>query len=172
MGDLTAVVLAANQAAEEGETSNFLFPNGTFFVILAIFLIVLAVISVFVVPPIMNVLRARDNMVTKTLADSKKASEQFAAADADFEKQMSAARTSASAVRDEARAEGRKVLEDMRTRADTEVAATLRSAGEQLKREGDVIAEDLQTRVSTLATTLAGRVLDIDAATLTATAGR
>jgi len=49
MGDANPIVLAASQAAEGGKTSNFLIPNGTFFVVLAIFLIVLGVIGTFVV---------------------------------------------------------------------------------------------------------------------------
>lgn len=166
MGDMSSAVLAA----EEGGTNNFLIPNGTFFVVLAIFLVVLGVIATFVVPPITKVLRERENMVTKTLADNKQSAEQFAAAEADYEEQMSGARVQASAVRDEARAEGRKVLEDMRGRADAEVAATLHSAGEQLKQDGDAIAADLRGRVETLSTTLASRVLGVDIAA--ATAGR
>ena len=67
MGDPSPLVLAANQAAEEGgKNSNFLVPNGTFFFVLAIFLIVLGVIGTFVVPPILRVLRERDAMVAKT----------------------------------------------------------------------------------------------------------
>lgn len=57
MGELhsvaSAVTAVAAEAAEEGgKQNNFLIPNGTFFVVLAIFLIVLAVIGTFVVPPI------------------------------------------------------------------------------------------------------------------------
>ena len=77
---MSAVVLA------EGGGSNFLIPNGTFFVVLIIFLIVLGVIGTFVVPPITKVLKERENMVTKTLADNKKSAEQFAAAQKDYEK--------------------------------------------------------------------------------------
>ena len=43
---------------------NFLIPNGTFFVVLIIFLIVLAVIGKFVVPPIKAVLEEREETVT------------------------------------------------------------------------------------------------------------
>ena len=81
MGDVSATVLVvASQAVEEAEGNNFLIPNGTFFVVLVIFLIVLGVIGTFVVPPIMKVLRERENMVTKTLADNKKSAELVAAA--------------------------------------------------------------------------------------------
>ena len=56
MGELSATVLAAE---EGGGQSNFLIPNGTFFVVLAIFLIVLAVIAKWVVPPVSKVLAER-----------------------------------------------------------------------------------------------------------------
>src|ERR1700733_5598551 len=138
MGDMSAVVLAAGQA-EEGGTSNFLVPNGTFFVVLIIFLIVLGVIGTFVVPPISKVLKERDNMITKTAADNKKAAEQFAAAEEDYEKAMAKARVTASAARDEARADGRKVLDDLRGRAEEQVSSTLQDASEQLKQEGDAV---------------------------------
>jgi len=98
---MSAVVLASASQAE----GNFLMPNGTFFVVLIIFLIVLGVIGTFVVPPISKVLKERDNMVTKTTADNKKSAEQFDAAREDYEAAMADARVKASAFRDEARAE-------------------------------------------------------------------
>src|ERR1700734_1186882 len=155
MGDMSAVVLAAASQAE----GNFLMPNGTFFVVLIIFLIVLGVIGTFVVPPISKVLKERDNMVTKTAADNKKAAEQFAAAQEDYESAMAAARVKASAARDQARAEGRKVLEEQRRRVEEEVSSTLQDAAEQLKREGDAVAAELRSRVDTRCTTWASRVL-------------
>src|SRR6202021_4214004 len=105
MGDMSAVVLAAGSQAEG---NNFLVANATFFVELTIFLIVLGVIGTFVVPPISKVLKERENMITKTAADNKKAAEQFAAAQEDYEKALSAARVTASAAPDEARGEGRQ----------------------------------------------------------------
>ena len=159
---MSATVLAAGRSAAEGGGSNFLVPNGTFFFVLAIFLIVLGVIGTFVVPPITKVLREREYRVAKTLADNKRSDEQFAAAQEDYEKAMMDARLEASSVRDEARAEGRQVLEDMRGRAEEEVRSTLQDAHEQLKREGDAIAEELRSRVGTMSATLASRILGVD----------
>ena len=164
---MSAVVLAAASQAE----GNFLMPNGTFFVVLIIFLIVLGVIGTFVVPPISKVLKERDNMVTKTAADNKKSAEQFAAAQEDYEKAMSAARVTASAARDEARAEGRKVIDAQRGRAEGEVSSTLQDAAEQLKREGDVVAADLRSRVESLSTTLASRILGVEISTSVSASG-
>lgn len=158
---MSAVVLAAASQAE----GNFLIPNGTFFVVLAIFLIVLGVISTFVVPPISKVLKERENMVTKTLADNKKSAEQFDAAKEDYEKEMSKARMKASAARDDARAEGRKVLDEMRSRAEEEVSTTLQNAADQLKRDGDAVAADLLSRVDSMSTTLASRILGVEITT-------
>jgi F-type H+-transporting ATPase subunit b len=167
MGDMSAVVLAAASQAE----GNFLIPNGTFFVVLAIFLIVLGVISTFVVPPISKVLKERENMVTKTLADNKKSAEQFDAAKEDYEKEMSKARMKASAARDDARAEGRKVLDEMRSRAEEEVSTTLQNAADQLKRDGDAVAADLLSRVDSMSTTLASRILGVEITTSVTTSG-
>jgi F-type H+-transporting ATPase subunit b len=158
MGDLSITLLAA----EEGGTQNFLVPNGTFFVVLLIFLIVLAVIGTFVVPPITRVLHERDEMVTKTLENNRQSDRQFAAAQSDYDAEMARARREASGVRDEARAEGRKILEEMKGRASDESAVALQNAGEELKRQSDAIATDLRSSMETLASTLASRVLGVD----------
>jgi F-type H+-transporting ATPase subunit b len=168
MVDLSARVLAAG----EGGTSNFLVPNGTFFVVLIIFLIVLGVIGKWVVPPISKVLRERDAMVKQTVEDSRKAADQFAAADEDYRAEMATARGEASKLRDGARAEGRKVLEDMRGRASGEVASTLQQASEQLKQQADGIASDLRSSVETLSVTLASRVLGVEINAATSASGR
>ena len=171
MGDPNPVVLAASQAVAEGGKggSNFLVPNGTFFFVLAIFLIVLAVIGTWVVPPVLKVLRERDAMVHKTQEDSKKAADQFAAAQADYEEAMKEARVQASSYRDNARAEGRKVVDDTRARAEQQVMATLQTAAEQLKRERDAVELDLRANVGTMSETLASRILGVEVTTSAAT---
>jgi F-type H+-transporting ATPase subunit b len=165
MIDASVTVLAA----EEGGTSNFLIPNGTFFFVLIIFLIVLGVIGKWVVPPISKVLRERDAMVKQTVEDNRKSAEQFTAADSDYQAEMAKARGEASRVRDNARAEGRKILEDMRGRAGEEVAATMRQADEELKQQADSIADELRSSVESLSTTLATRVLGVEVAGAAAT---
>ncbi len=169
MGDPTSLASAVNFAAEEGGQSNFLIPNGTFFFVLAIFLVVLGVIGTFVVPPILRVLKERDAMVAKTQADNKKSAEQFAAADADYEKALREARVEASSFRDNARTEGRKVIDDARARAEQQVAEILAQANEQLKRERDAVELDLRANVGAISATLASRVLGVEVSTAAAT---
>ena len=159
--------MAASQAAEGG--NNFLVPNGTFFFVLAIFLIVLGVIGTWVVPPILKVLRERDAMVHKTHEDNKKAAQQFEAAQADYEEAMKEARVQASSFRDNARAEGRKVVDAARARAEQEVMSDLKVAAEQLKRERDAVELDLRSNVAGMSATLASRILGVDVTTSAAT---
>jgi F-type H+-transporting ATPase subunit b len=168
MADPNVILLAA----EEGGQSNFLVPNGTFFVVLIIFLIVLGVIGKWVVPPVSKVLGERDAMLKQTVEDSRKAADQFAAADEDYLAEMAKARGEASKLRDGARAEGRKVLEDMRGRASDEVSSTLQQANEQLKQQADAIESDLRSSVDALSVTLASRVLGVEINTATSASGR
>src|ERR1700740_2780827 len=167
MGDASPIVLAASQAGEGG--NNFLVPNGTFFFVLAIFLVVLGVIGTWVVPPILKVLRERDAMVHKTQEDNKKAAEQFAAAQADYDEAMKEARVQASSYRDNARAEGRKVIDDARASAEQQVMSTLQTAAEQLNGERAPVELDLRANVGTMSATLASRILGVDVTTSAAT---
>ena len=169
MADPNVVLLAAE---EGGGTSNFLVPNGTFFVVLIIFLIVLGVIGKWVVPPVSKALRERDAMVKHTVEDTRAAADQFAAADQDYQAEMAKARGEASKLRGEARAEGRKVLEDMRGRASEEVASTLQQADSELKDQALAIQTDLHASVETLSTTLANRVLGVEINAATTASGR
>jgi F-type H+-transporting ATPase subunit b len=159
MADPNVVVLAAEEGAG---TSNFLIPNGTFFFVLIIFLIVLGVIGKWVVPPISKVLAEREAMLAKTAADSRKSAEQVAAAQADYDKAMAGARSEASSIRDEARTSGRQVIDEKRAEASGEVADTVRQADEHLSQQGSAAQSDLQSSVDGLSATLAGRILGVD----------
>ena len=155
MGEHSVTLLAA----EEGGTSNFLVPNGTFFFVLAIFLIVLGVIAKFVVPPIQKVLGEREQMLAKTHDDNRRAAAQEAAAEADYNMEIGVGRAEAAAIRDEARSAGRAVIDEKRGEANDEVAGTLQQANEELKLQKDAISGELRASVDTLSETLASRVL-------------
>ncbi|MBV8182099.1 MAG: F0F1 ATP synthase subunit B [Mycobacterium sp.] len=160
MGEQTVNLLAAG----DGGTNNFLVPNGTFFVELFIFLIVLGVIRVFVVPPVMKALRDRDAMIRQTVDDDKDSNGVFAAARADYKAAMGKARTEALGIRDETRAEGRKILEEMRTRASDEATQGLQGAAEQLEQQADATADNVRASVERMSKTLARRILGADSA--------
>jgi F-type H+-transporting ATPase subunit b len=157
MSDLSVTLLAAG-----GGQKNFLVPNGTFFVVLLIFLIVLGVITKWVVPPITKVLHEREEMVAKTQEHSREADKQSAAADADYQAAMARARREASSIRDDARTDGRKALDEMKASAAEESNAALQKASEQLKHQSEAISADLGSKMETMATTLASRIVGVD----------
>ena len=116
-------------------TNNFLVPNGTFFVVLIIFLIVLGVIGKWVVPPISKVLREREAMVAKTSRGQREVGRAVRRRPGRLPKaEMAKARGEASTIRDEARAEGRKVIEEMRAEPAARWRRRCSQADEQLKR--------------------------------------
>ncbi|MCV7301333.1 F0F1 ATP synthase subunit B [Mycobacterium barrassiae] len=159
MTELTTTILAAE---EGGGQSNFLVPNGTFFAVLLIFLITLAVIWKWVVPPVGQVLAAREAMLAKTAADNRKSAEQLAAAQADYEAKMAGARSEASAIRDEARTAGRQVIDEKRAAASSEVAETLHEAEQRLSEQGAATQTELYSSVDGLAATLASKIIGVD----------
>lgn len=170
-GDPTVTLLAAAESGEGG-TSNFLIPNGTFFFVLAIFLIVLGVIAKFVVPPIQKVLGERERMVAQTTAENRRAAELESAAEADYTAELAAARSEAAGIRDAARSEGREVVDEMRSQANEVVAGTISAANDELKAQSDALAPNLQASVENLSETLASRVLGVPVTNTSSTASK
>jgi F-type H+-transporting ATPase subunit b len=141
---------------------NFLIPNGTFFVELVIFLIVLGVIWFFVVPPIRKVLAEREDRVTETTANNKEAKEVFAEAEARYQSALEKARAEAAEIRNQARAEGRTILEELRGEAQQEADHIVAESAAQLRAEADQVAAELREVVEPLSQTLADRVAGVD----------
>ncbi|WP_433726818.1 F0F1 ATP synthase subunit B [Nocardia sp. CA-129566] len=140
---------------------NFLIPNGTFFVELLIFLIVLGVMWLFVVPPIRKVLAEREERVAETAVDNKQAKALFADAEAKYQAAVAQARSEAVAIRNQARAEGRVILEQLRSEAQEEADRIVAESATELRAQADQVAAELRETVEPLAETLADRVLGI-----------
>ncbi|MCM6774715.1 F0F1 ATP synthase subunit B [Nocardia sp. CDC159] len=145
-------------AAENLAGQNFLIPNGTFLVELAIFLIVLGVIWLFVVPPIREVLAEREERVARTAADGQRARELAAAAADRYRSAVIEARGAAARVREQARSEGRTILMSARERARSEADAMVVAATIELRSHADATAARLRDRIDPLAQELADRV--------------
>lgn len=154
---MTTALLAQGESG--GGTSNFLIPNATFFVELLIFVIVLLVIMRFVVPPISQALRERDELVAKTAEDNHQAARELAEADAVYRDELGGARAEASRIREEGRAEGQAVLDDMRANAKQESDAIQQQSAAELQTQAERVSTELRDRVGPLSEQLAHRVL-------------
>jgi F-type H+-transporting ATPase subunit b len=157
------------QIAQEQEKNNFLIPNGTFFVELIIFLIVMFIFFRFIVPPVRQALRDRNDMVTRQAEESRKASETFAAAEQRHQEALAEARAEAGSIRDAARADGQRVLDELRGRANAEVTQLRTEGEEQLAAQRAQAVSDLEPHLAELSRTLASRIVGEN---VTAASGR
>jgi|1186.fasta_scaffold60010_2 F-type H+-transporting ATPase subunit b len=149
------------QLAQE-DKPNFLVPNATFFVETIIFLVVMFIFFRFIVPPIRQALKDRDDMITRQAEESRKASETFAAAEQRHQEALAEARAEANSIRDAARADGQRTLDELRGQANAEVAR-LRSAGEeQLAAQRSQAMNDLEPHLAELSRSLASRIVGED----------
>lgn len=146
-------------AAEE--TNNFLIPNGTFFFVLGMFLIVLSVVWLIVVKPLLATMDARDDMVRQTALDEAAAREQRAEASASEADILKEARGVATGIRDEARAEARGELNERR---DAAIAASEQEVETVMARwsaDGARAASTAAADSDELARELAARILRV-----------
>lgn len=138
---------------------NFLIPNGTFFVELAIFLIVFAVIWLFVVPPIREVLDQREARVTEAAAHRRQAREAFAAAEDRYRSALAQAHADAARLREQARNEGRAILVAHRDRARDRTEEMVATATAELRTQAAAAAARFDTHLDPIAHDLADRVI-------------
>lgn len=75
----------------------------------------------FVVPPVRNMMKARQETVRSQLEESANAAKKLAAADSEHAKALDAAKTEAAEVVREARADSERISDQLRVQADSEV---------------------------------------------------
>lgn len=138
---------------------NFLIPNGTFFVELIIFLVVLWVIWRYVVPPVKRVMQQRQDMVRKQIEESQEASERLAAAERKYSEALDEARTEAAKIREGARAESQRIKDEMREAAEREVAGIRQRGEDQLTTQRQQVVRELRSEIGNLAVTLSERMV-------------
>jgi F-type H+-transporting ATPase subunit b len=139
--------------------SNFLVPNGTFFVELAAFLLLLFLLGKYVIPPINRAMTARQEAIRAEFAQLDEAKSEAQAAEDEFKSQIADARHEAARIREEAREQGAAIIAEMREQAQGEAARIVEHAHVQIEADRKAAAASLRAEVGTLATTLAGRIV-------------
>ena len=146
-------------ASPELASSIFLIPNGTFFIELIIFVIVLLVFGWYVGPAVAKALREREEMVKREAEESKQATDRLGLAEQRYNEALAQARAESGRIRDTARAEGQQTIDELRGRATEEADAISRRATEDLAGQREQAMRELQPHVRELAATLAGRIV-------------
>ena len=139
--------------------SNFLVPNGTFFVELFAFAIMVWILAKFVIPPINRAMTARQEAIRQEFAELDEAKKEAHGAEEEFKAQIADARHEAARIREEAREQGAAIIAEMREQAQAEAARIVEHAHTQIEADRKSAAASLRGEVGTLATTLAGRIV-------------
>jgi F-type H+-transporting ATPase subunit b len=139
--------------------SNFLVPNGTFFVELIAFAIMFFIIARYIVPPINRAMTARQDAIRKEFADLDQARADAKSAEDEFRAQIADARHEAARIREEAREQGAAIIAEMREQAQADAARIVEHAHAQIEADRQQAVTSLRAEVGSLATDLAGRIV-------------
>ncbi|WP_027863205.1 F0F1 ATP synthase subunit B [Marmoricola sp. URHB0036] len=139
--------------------SNFLVPNGTFFVELIAFGIIVWLLAKFVIPPINRAMTARQDAIKKEFADLEEAKAAAHKAEEEFKAQIADARHEAAKIREEAREQGAQIVGEAREQAQAEAARIVEHGHAQVRAERQQAVASLRAEVGTLAIDLAGRIV-------------
>jgi F-type H+-transporting ATPase subunit b len=77
----------------------------------------------------------------------------------EYREQLAEARTEATRIRDEARAEGAQIIEEMRTEAQSQAQRIIERGEQQLGAERERLVHDIRADMGNLAVTLAERIV-------------
>ncbi len=150
----------ASVAAEEEEgTSNFLVPNGTFFVELAAFLLLFYLLARYVIPPINRAMTARQAAIRQEFDELEQSKQEARDAEAEFKAQIADARHEAARIREESREQGAAIIAEMREQAQAESQRIVEHSRAQIDADRKAALASLRAEVGTLATSLAERIV-------------
>ena len=123
------------------------------------FAILCLVMFKFVVPRFEQVFRARREAIEGGIERAEAMQAEAKAALEQYRAQLAEARSEAAQIRDQARAEGQQILEELRTQAQEESARIVARGEEQLATARQQVVNELRGQIGTLAVDLAGRVV-------------
>ncbi|PWW23109.1 ATP synthase F0 subcomplex B subunit [Geodermatophilus normandii] len=145
-------------AAEEAHNP-LLPPLGEIIIGLIAFAIVMLVFFRFIAPRFEQVFRARREAIEGGIERAEAMQAEAKAALEQYRAQLAEARTEAAQIRDQARAEGQQILEELRTQAQEESARIVARGEEQLAANRQSVINELRGQIGALAVDLAGRVV-------------
>src|SRR3954462_2444921 len=123
------------------------------------FAILFFVVVKFVVPRFEQVFQARREAIEGGIERAETMQAEAKAALEQYRAQLAEARDEAAQIRDQARAEGQQILEELRTQAQEESARILARGEEQLAANRQSVVNELRGQLGALAVELAGKVV-------------
>ena len=140
--------------------SNFLVPNGTFFVELFAFAMMLFLLGQLHHPADQQGDDGAPGRDPRAVRRARRGQDRApSAAEEEFKAQIADARHEAARIREEAREQGAAIIAEMREQAQAEQARIVEHGHAQIAAERQQAVASLRAEVGTLATTLAGRIV-------------
>jgi F-type H+-transporting ATPase subunit b len=134
-------------------------PVGEIIVGTITFAILFFVLVKFVVPRFEQVFVARREAIEGGIERAEAMQAEAKAALEQYRAQLAEARSEAAQIRDQARAEGQQILEELRIQAQEESARIVARGEEQLASQRQQVINELRGQIGALAVDLAGRVV-------------
>ena len=161
---LAALILLAQEhgaeAGGEAASSNPILPASNEIIWGGIsFLILLVLIYKVGFPAIQKGMDARSKRIESSIAEADKAKDDAQKVLEDYKRQLADAKNEAARIIEEARQSADKLRQDMRTKAEAEVAEIKQRAQEDIKTQASRSMADLRATVSLLAIELAEKVV-------------
>jgi F-type H+-transporting ATPase subunit b len=141
------------------QASNFLIPDATFLAEIVAFVLILAFMWKYVVPPLQKNLEKRQEAIKQQLEDARQAKERLDAAEADYAAALAEARAEAARTREEARRIRQEIIDGARDEARTAAEEVTRLAEERLQAQHRQALNELRAEVGKLAADLASRIV-------------
>jgi F-type H+-transporting ATPase subunit b len=168
--EISARQLSARQLRRRRETQvsmsttylaadNFLLPNGTFVAELVLLLLMLFVFRKFVLPPLFESMRERENIRRRAQENYEQAISRLRAAEEEYNRILADARVEAARIRARARAEGERILAEMHEQAVAEVERARRWAEAELATQRERVRRELRPELGELGMRLAEKLL-------------
>lgn len=154
---LTATLL---RAAEEGKQDNVLIPHLDELILgLIAFGLLYAFVGRRLLPRAEKIYEERRDKIEGGLQRAEQAQQEAQRTLAAYKAQLAEARHEANKIREDARVQGKAILEEMRTAAQEESARIIARGQEQLQAERAASVASLRTEIGRLSVDLAGRIL-------------
>jgi F-type H+-transporting ATPase subunit b len=134
-------------------------PVGEIIVGTITFAILFFVLVKFVVPRFEQVFQARREAIEGGIERAEAMQAEAKAALEQYRAQLAEARSEAAQIRDQARAEGLQILEELRVQAQEEAARIVARGEEQLGSQRQQVINELRGQIGALAVELAGKVV-------------
>jgi len=148
-----------NSVVAEGATNPLLPHTAELIVGFIAFTILFLVLKRAVVPMFEKAYAARTDAIQGGMEKAEKAQREAEIALRHYTEQLSGAQGEAQKIREDARAQGAAILEDLRSKAQEEAARITAAASAQIEAERQQAITSLRNEVGTLATQLASKIV-------------